>query len=101
MALLTITNGVDTIRVLPGAFNSYFKDLGFYVVDNESHDAEEINQVEDIKDVDKFEELLEKPLSQWSKSEIKEFAADKGIDISGTKNSTEAKEIIKQYLEQE
>jgi hypothetical protein len=35
---------------------------------------------------------------QWTKAEVKEFARANGIDISGTKNVNEAKEIIKQFI---
>ena len=47
-----------------------------------------------------IDEIIEKPISQWNKEEIKKFAALKDIDISGTKNATEAKELIKQFLEE-
>jgi hypothetical protein len=40
-------------------------------------------------------------VSQWNKEEVKRFAALKEIDISGTKNANEAKEIIKQFLAQQ
>ena len=47
------------------------------------------------------EEILEKPISQWNKDEVKRFAAIKEIDISGTKNANEAKEIIKSFIDGE
>jgi hypothetical protein len=47
------------------------------------------------------EEILEKPISQWNKEEIKRFAAINEIDISGTKNANEAKEIIKFFIDGE
>ena len=46
-----------------------------------------------------MEEILEKPISQWNKDEVKRFAGIKEIDITGTKNANEAKEIIKSFLE--
>ena len=51
-------------------------------------------------DDDKYcEEILEKPIAQWSKEEIKKFAEIKEIDITGTKNAGEARDRIKAYLE--
>ena len=47
------------------------------------------------------EEILEKPISQWNKEEVKRFAAIKEIDISGTKNANEAKEIMKSFIDGE
>jgi hypothetical protein len=69
-----------------------------HVPDNDDFDAD---VADDTEDGDDFEELLEKPISQWNKMEVKDFAAAKGIDIHGTKNANEAKEIIKKYLEEE
>ena len=45
-----------------------------------------------------MDEVQEKPISQWNKEEVKRFAALKNIDISGTKNAGEAKNIIKEFL---
>lgn len=42
--------------------------------------------------------MQEKPLSQWTKNEVKRFASIKGIDLKGTKNASEAKERIKPCL---
>lgn len=117
MALIKITNGEVTNVVTRGAFDKQFKHLGFWPVDDEA--VEEVKQTNAPKkveapiepdvdadgedgeeDTDAFvEELLEKPISQWNKQEVKDFAAAKGIDLKGTKNANEAKEIIKKYLE--
>ena len=55
-----------------------------------------------VNDDEKFlEDIVEKPVSQWSKNEVKRFATLKGVDLSGTKNVGEAKELIKMFLEDE
>lgn len=122
MAMVKISNGEVTQIVSRGAFDTQYKRLGFQIVeDNKVTEvqrevkkaAEEKKpevQVPDDDDFDAdvaddteddFEELLEKPISQWNKTEVKDFAAAKGIDIHGTKNANEAKEIIKKYLDDE
>lgn len=122
MAMVKISNGEVTQIVSRGAFDTQYKRLGFQIVeDNKVAEvqrevkkaAEEKKpevQVPDDDDFDAdvaddteddFEELLEKPISQWNKTEVKDFAAAKGIDIHGTKNANEAKEIIKKYLDDE
>lgn len=122
MAMVKISNGEVTQIVSRGAFDTQYKRLGFQIVeDNKAAEvqrevkkaAEEKkpeSQVPDDDDFDAdaaddteddFEELLEKPISQWNKTEVKDFAAAKGIDIHGTKNANEAKEIIKKYLDDE
>lgn len=47
------------------------------------------------------EELLEKPLSQWSNDEVKEFVKIKGIDTSGAQKVSQVRAIIKSYLEEQ
>lgn len=124
MAMVKISNGEVTQVVSRGAFETQYKRLGFQIVgDNKATEAKkevkkaaEVNKPEsqvpdnddfdayaadDTEDGDDFEELLEKPISQWNKTEVKDFAAAKGIDIHGTKNANEAKEIIKKYLDDE
>ena len=123
MAMVKISNGEVTQVVSRGAFETQYKRLGFQIVgDNratevkkevkkaaeekksEAHipdDDFDADVADDTEDGDDFEELLEKPISQWNKTEVKDFAAAKGIDIHGTKNANEAKEIIKKYLDDE
>lgn len=125
MAMVKISNGDVTQIVSRGAFETQYKKLGFQIVgDNQAieakkevkkaaEDKKHESQVpddddfdadaadDDTEDGDDFEELLEKPISQWNKTEVKDFAAAKGIDIHGTKNANEAKEIIKKYLDDE
>lgn len=122
MAMVKISNGEVTQIVSRGAFDTQYKRLGFQIVEDnkvaevnkEVNKAADVNksepQVPDNDDFDAdaaddneddFEELLEKPISQWNKTEVKDFAVAKGIDIHGTKNVNEAKEIIKKYLDDE
>lgn len=100
--MIKCTNGLITCTVTEGAYDNYFKTLGYKVIgDNTRHNiiAEEDINADVIDAVDVFDELLEKPISQWSKTEVKEFANAKGIDISETRNVSQAKEIIKTYIE--
>ena len=119
MAMVKISNGEVTQIVSRGAFETQYKRLGFQIVgDNKTTEVKKavdensdvhVNSDDDFDDVadsdtedgDDFEELLEKPISQWNKTEVKDFATAKGIDIHGTKNANEAKEIIKKYLDDE
>ena len=122
MAMVKISNGEVTQIVSRGAFDTQYKRLGFQIVEDNkiaevkkevkkaAEEKKSESQVPDDDDFDAdaaddteddFEELLEKPISQWNKTEVKDFAAAKGIDIHGTKNANEAKEIIKKYLDDE
>lgn len=98
--MVKITNGVDVFEVTAGAFAGIYSRQGYHVVTHVATDdfkAAEVN----LKTEDEIfaEELLEKPISQWNKEEVKKFAAVKGINIAGTKNPNQAKEIIKDFLE--
>ena len=116
-----MTNGITTCEIPSGAAKLY-EGLGFTDVECVEQQVEDIDEenysdeyTEDGTDsevdgtsndeADSNEEfvnsVLEKPLSQWSKAEIKQFAEIKGLDISGTKNANEARAIIKEYLDEE
>lgn len=99
--MVKITNGVDVFEVTRGAFDGIYSRQGFTVIDDKKPEVQE--PAEPIKSEDEIfiEEILEEPVSKWSKDEVKRFATIKGIDISGTKNAGEAKELIKNFLDQE
>lgn len=100
--MVKITNGKAIVEVSQGAFDGIYRHQGYtlYAGDGQVR-SEPVQPAESEKsEEDKFvEELSEKPISQWNKDEVKQFAAIKGIDISGTKNANEAKERIKQFMD--
>ena len=123
--MVTISNGKATFRVTAGAVEIY-KSMGFHVVDDKENDqiksvehkeekaAEDVagepetdgsgvedEGVEDDTEEAYVTELLEKPLSQWSNEEVKEFVRIKGIDTSGAKKFSQVKDIIKAYLDEQ
>nr|DAI66997.1 MAG TPA: hypothetical protein [Caudoviricetes sp.] len=100
--MVDITNKVDTYSVTKGAYEDIFKRQGFKPVKEEKEDKKET--VEETKKTDEeayIEELMEKPISQWNKEEVKTYASLKNIDISNTKNIGEARNIIKQSIDKE
>ena len=99
--MVKITNGVNIFEVTRGAFDGIYSRQGYTIIDEKKADSgvnapEAPEKTEDEKFLD---EIIEKPISQWNKDEVKRFAALKGIDITGTKNANEAKEIIKSFIE--
>lgn len=98
--MVKITNDIVTFEVTRGAYDGIYSHQGFKPVEEVAEkkvaaDEDADNRTDDEKFAD---ELVEKPISQWNKEEVKRFAAIRDIDISGTKNANEAKEIIKQFL---
>ncbi len=97
--MLKITNGKEVFEVTRGAFDGIYSRQGYTVI-NEKKDDQKVVQDDKRTDDEKFvDELIEKPISQWNKDEVKRFAVLKEIDITGTKNAGEAKELIKKFLE--
>lgn len=101
--MVKITNGINTFEVTRGAFDGIYSRQGYKLVEDDKKVITEAADREQEKDESELfiEEILEKPISQWNKEEVKRFATLKGIDISGTKNAGEAKEIIKSFLDAE
>lgn len=102
--MVKITNGIDIFEVTHGAYECIYRHQGYQVVDKKDIECDfgdEIAGKVNKKSADEMfvEELQEKPISQWSKDEVKRYAAIKEIDLTGTKNVTEAKEIIKKNMD--
>lgn len=95
--MVKITNGINVIEVTNGAFETVYKGQGYHkVVEQQAVVSASVkDEGQDVGEVDHIAELEEKPVSQWSKTEVKEYAEAKGIDLSGTKNVNEAKDRIK------
>ena len=64
----------------------------------EDEDDEDNSEDEDAMFV---EDILEKPLSQWSTDELKEFVRIKDIDTTGAKKTSEVRSIVKKFLEEQ
>lgn len=125
--MVKITNYVNTFEVTQGAYDDIFKKQGFELVEETPRKKKKVTKkpakeaVEDYNsDEDEWEEaeeatgkdykseeenyvekLMEKPISQWNKEEVKAYASLKNIDISNTKNIGEARNIIKQSIDKE
>lgn len=101
--MVKITNGIEIFEVTRGAFDGIYSRQGYTIMKDEvtSESVEVEEKVEKSEDEIFVEDIITKPISQWSKDEVKRFAALKEIDITGTKNAGEAKEIIKEFIETE
>ena len=103
MALVKITDGVKNIEVTEGAYKGIYKNLGFHPISEEKKvdKKEEDDTPPELTEDEIFvNELMEKPISEWTNAEVKRFAELKDVDISGTKNAGQAKEIISNWLEE-
>lgn len=99
--MVKITNFVNTFEVTQGAYDDIFKKQGFELVEDKEDKKETIEETKKTNEEEYIEELMEKPISQWNKEEVKTYASLKNIDISNTKNIGEARNIIKQSIDKE
>lgn len=109
--MVSITNGVNTFVVTRGAYKSIFSKQGYVLskVQDKNYQSEQKKDNSTVPTPGKsgksddelfLESIEEKPISQWNKEEVKRFATLNDLDISGTKNVGEAKEIIKKFMEE-
>lgn len=106
--MIKITNGTEIYEVTRGAFETVYKPMGFYEFNGKpvEHSDDVVDDVvEDVADEQPeddawCEELEKKPIGQWNKAEVKQYASIKGIDITGTKSINEAKDRIKAAREE-
>lgn len=104
--MVIITNGINEFEVSRGAYESIFRKQGYsIVVDTETEVVEnnkDVAAAEPAKQVDKdAEALMEKPISQWTKNEVKSFVDKKRIDVSGITSFNEVKDRVRKYIEEE
>ena len=114
--MIKITNGSDIYEVTRGAFETVYKPMGFYefkgkpvehaddvvedVIEDAADETEHVVEDEQSEDDAWCEELEKKPIGQWNKAEVKQYASINGIDITGTKSINEAKDRIKAAREE-
>lgn len=105
--MVKLSNGLHTIVVPSGAAATYER-IGFRVVkDNVVESIIDNNEgaIDSADAEDKESEfitnILEKPISRWTKEEVKMFASIKGINLSGAKTFNDAKDRVKSYLNEE
>lgn len=94
--MLKVTNGVETVTVSRGAFECILQRRGFRIVEDAKPQSVEIAiNAEEAWAA----EQAGKPISLWSKKDIKRFAEIRKIDISAAKSLHEAREIVVKNLQ--
>lgn len=97
--MVKITNNIDTFEVSNGAYNSIFKHQGYMKVEEPTEVEGQMSMEDETPEMSEDEkflgELVEKPVSQWSKAEVKKYVELKGIDTSGASTLAEVKELVK------
>lgn len=125
--MVDITNGIHFMTVTKGAFEGIYKHQGYtlvhdyssliqdkpdesvkakdnnYITEEESSTSDNLEQTEEVEESSEksFEmaELLEVPIGQWSKEQLKEFAEANNISIDGASTVREVRNIIKDFID--
>lgn len=119
-----ITNGNAEFEVSKAAFENAFKQQGFRIIDgvapvihNRFEDKFDVNldMEADVSKVEHFESempieaelseddlfvqgMLERPISEWTKGELKRVAKIKGIDLSNADSTSKARQIVSKAM---
>ena len=93
--MIKITDGVRQFTVSKGAFDNIFKQQGYQVFKSATP-ADSIKS-EPEKQVDPLDE---KPVSQWTKQELKSYCDKHGIDLEGVTSTEEVRKRVISYQEQ-
>lgn len=97
--MIKITNGIDVFEVSNGAYEGIYARQGFRPLeDNTVMFAGEL--VEDTSEEQTFaEEIVEKPISMWTKEELKRFAVYYDIDLSGMTSTENVRQLVKEFID--
>ena len=112
--MIKITNGSRTTIVTMGAYKEIYEPMGWKIADSREEEAliEDLPEVEEKASEDAKEEPepteeeaevaegeIEIPLSEMKLDQLKQYAADHGIDISAARNKQDIRDIIKAEME--
>lgn len=125
--MVDISNGIHFMTVTKGAFEGIYKHQGYtlvhdyssliqdkpgesvkakdnnYITEDESSTSDNLEQTEETEESSeksfKMAELLEVPIGQWSKEQLKEFAEANNISIDGASTVREVRNIIKDFID--
>ena len=91
--MIKITNGARTTMCTKGAFENWYKSMGWREVKPENKPIERGEENLEPK------ERVEVPLSELSLEELKAYAEDNNIDISQAKTKKEIRNLIRSSRE--
>lgn len=97
--MVKITNGIDAFEVTKGAFKTVFANQGYVLVSQHVTAPQIASEPAQKTDDELFvDEMLEKPVSEWTKEELKRFAEVNNISLEGAQKVDDVREIISNYI---
>lgn len=104
--MIKITNGVNEFLVPEGAYEHMFKQQGYTIVGDEQEVEAEVETEAEIEGFQSDEveaetdKLDEKPVSQWSKQELKFYCDKHEISLEGVARTEDVRERVLKFQEQ-
>lgn len=98
--MVKITNGINTFEVTNGAFEGIYKHQGFSLVNAKTKKTAKPENVEKTIE-QQIEEILETPLSNWGKNQLKLFTEHYKIDTSDCEKASDVRAKIKAFLDEQ
>lgn len=95
--MIKLENAKGKVITVPSGARKFYEGQGFHAISQTSKPAPEKKR----KEADQFDELLKKPIGQWSKADLVSFAKANSIDLHGTKNIHEARTLVKDYIDEQ
>lgn len=92
--MIKIKRGTHELEVTQGAFKSIFAPAGYTVVEQPAKAQETPEDDEELELEEEEQDLSEKPLSEMSFNELKEYAEQLGIQTSGMRTHRQLKQAI-------
>lgn len=101
MAMVNIQRGQFKTRVSKKAYESFFKNKGYRIVSEDSEKEEEhkIEMMEEHES-ETVEESDNIPISDMNAKQLRKFAEENGIDVSGAKSTEQARAIVRKTLKE-
>lgn len=96
--MIKVTNGINVIEVSKGAYKDIYERQGYKPFKEVKKSPEKPQKAPESEEKQE-DEIIQKPISNWNKEEVINFAKEHDIDISETKNVNEAKSIIKEFID--
>lgn len=100
--MIKITNGINEFLVPEGAYEHMFKQQGYTIVGDEQ-EVETEAEIEGFQPDEvevKTDKLDEKPVSQWSKQELKFYCDKHEISLEGVARTEDVRERVLKFQEQ-
>ena len=88
---VTITNGSHTLKVTEGAYMNFYAPMGYREIVSEAP-RKAASKAPEPKPIE------ERPISKWTKDELRDYAQTHGIDLEGARKVSDVRKVIAAHI---